>query len=276
MEHPRNPADRNHGLSIRRLSLLALLLAQLCWLSACSSAWVRWEERERSYTVKPGDTLYQIAFRHQLDYRDIAWWNGIGRDGVIYPGQTLSLLPPLPGQLRTTGAAPQPVASAPKPQPSRRAPVTAATPVPATTTPSTVPRQAPRQPVRSPPQDASPRRWAWPVKGPVLARYNPAQARQGIDIGGALGSPIRAAAAGKVVYAGNALKGYGQLIIIKHDEEYLTAYGHNQQLMVKEGDQVKSGQTIASMGLGPQNRPLLHFEIRRQGKPTNPEKLLPS
>lgn len=233
-------------------------------LSACSSHWLRWEDQQIRYTVQPGDTLYSIAFRHQLDYRDIAWWNGIGRAYTVHTGQVLRLDPPLPGELRTP------------PRPPVHAPHQPSTPVdrPPSTQRRPAATPAPGRPVVAAPA-AGPRRWQWPVKGPVLATYNPAQGRKGLDIGGEQGSPIRAAGPGKVVYAGSALKGYGLLLIIKHDDEYLSAYGHNAKLLVREGDEVKSGDVIARMGLGPQNRPLLHFEIRRLGKPVDPRPLLP-
>lgn len=239
--------------------LFALSLS-LILLPACSGNWVRWEERQLSYTVQAGDSLHQIAFKHQLDYRDLAWWNGIGRSDRIYPGQILRLDPPLPGELRTPQI----------PQQSQTSGRTrAATPPRATAAPVRRAERPPRAPV------AGPRRWQWPAKGTILARFDPAKGRKGLDIGGAPGDPILAAADGKVVYAGNALKGYGQLVIIKHGDDYLTAYGHNDKLLVAEGDAVKAGKTIATMGLGPQNKPLLHFEIRRLGKPVNPEPLLP-
>ena len=239
------------------IGFVALSLS-LITLSACSGNWVRWEERELSYTVKAGDSLHQIAFKHQLDHRDLAWWNGIGRNDRIYPGQILRLDPPLPGELRTPQV-PQQVSSTPS-----RAPIKPR----ATKAPQREPR-----PARKP--EAGPKRWRWPAQGSILAKFNPAKGRKGLDIGGKPGDPISAAADGKVVYAGNALKGYGQLVIIKHGEDYLTAYGHNDKLLVAEGDVVKAGKTIATMGLGPQSKPLLHFEIRRMGKPVNPEPLLP-
>lgn len=253
MDHARPAAAGDYRIPV----LVALTLALL---TACSSNWVRWEDRQVTHTVKSGDTLHQIAFRHQLDYRDLAWWNGIGRSDKLYPGQVLRLDPPLPGELRDppkrvyqpgTGKEQRP-----KPSQTRK------------------PVRQTQQPSRSH-EPVVPRRWQWPAKGPILETYNIAQGRKGLDIGGRIGDSIQAAADGKVVYAGNALKGYGQLIIIKHNEDYLTAYGHNEKLLVREGDQVKLGQPIATMGSGPQNRALLHFEIRRLGKPVNPMPLLP-
>lgn len=256
MEYPRPIATRPVGLPLL-LALATLLLA------ACSSNWVRWEEQNVRYEVRPGDTLYQIAFKQQLDYRDIAWWNGIGRDDKLYTGQILRLDPPLPGELRSPDLSRTTGTVRTDPAPGRNNSV-------ATSGPRSTPKPRPaRKPV------AGPSRWSWPVKGEILAHYDPAKGRKGLDIGGKLGDMITAAAAGNVVYAGGALKGYGQLIIIKHGDDYLTAYGHNNKLLVREGDQVKAGAAIATMGLGPQNRPLLHFEIRRLGKPVNPEPLLP-
>lgn len=254
---------RAAGCRLVGLSLLVILL------NACSAAWLRWEERTDHYTVQSGDTLYQIAFKHQLDYREIAWWNGIGRDYVIQPGQVLVLVPPLPGELRgpprapTSGAA---VARRPAPPAEPDAPRSRmSSPAPASEVDSGPPTGV----------DGGPRRWQWPTRGDVLAGFDPARGRKGIDIGGRENQPIHAAGAGKVVYAGGALKGYGQLLIIKHGEEYLSAYGHNARLLVREGQTVTAGQQIANMGLGPENRPLLHFEIRRFGKPSNPLALLP-
>ncbi len=263
MEYPGRAAGRLFRLSLR-LGLLTLLAGTL----SCSTAWLRWEDQTRTYTVRPGDTLYQIAFKHQLDYRDIAWWNGIGRHDVIHPGQELRLTAPLPGVLRPPPEVPAGQAarrpSADKPSAAR----------PADTAAVKAPSDRPTRPAPATPSGKT-TAWQWPVRGSILAQFDPNRGRKGIDIGGAEGVPIKAAAAGKVVYAGGALKGYGELVIIKHDEEFLSAYGHNQRLLVKEGAMVKAGEPIAQMGLGPQNRPLLHFEIRRLGKPVNPEQLLP-
>ncbi len=232
----------------------------LILLGACSGNWVRWEERQLTYTVKSGDSLHQIAFKHQLDIRDLSWWNGIGRSDKIYPGQQLRLDPPLPGELRTPDVPQQSQTSGRTRAPSR----------PRATAAPQRSAQRPRTAVV-----AAPSRWQWPARGPLLAGFNLAKGRKGLDIGGELGDPVVAAAKGKVVYAGGALKGYGELVIIKHGEDYLTAYGHNAKLLVGEGDQVTAGSKIATMGLGPQNKPLLHFEIRRLGKPIDPAPLLP-
>ncbi|MDR3418969.1 MAG: peptidoglycan DD-metalloendopeptidase family protein [Nevskia sp.] len=219
------------------------------------------------YRVQRGDTLYSIAFRHQLDYHDIANWNGIGRDYAIYPGQILHLHP-AGGDSRL-----QPVASA------RPAPVPAASVPEAPTTAVAVaaPRPAP-QAGADPPDLPGPGfdsgRWEWPTRGKV-ARGFEADSSKGLDIAGDYGQIVVAAAGGKVVYSGSALKGYGELVIIKHDEQYLSAYGYNRRRLVEEGQQVVAGEPIAELGMGPEQKPLLHFEIRDKGRPVDPLPLLP-
>jgi len=202
-----------------------------------------------SYTVKRGDTLYSIAFRHKVDYKDLARWNGIGRDYVIYPGQTLRLSPPGKGSSRT--ASPTPKSS------SRPTPPKAPTP---------------RQPVIP---SGPPVQWQWPVAAGTATLTSRPNGGQGLMIVGKLGDDVRAAGPGRVVYTGSGLLGYGQLIIIKHNETYLSAYGHLQSVLIQEGDAVSAGQRIATMGNGPQGSPQLYFEIRINGTPGNPLALLP-
>lgn len=211
-----------------------------------------------SHVVEKGDTLYSIAFRNNLDRRELAQWNGIGDDGRIVSGQVLRLTPP-PG-----GAEPKVVIqqSAPPAVQSGAAPAPAATAAP--------PRTAAAVAYPSGYQ------WQWPTLGKVLRGYAPAQGFKGVDFTGNLGQPVFAAAPGRVVYSGNALKGYGELIIIKHDETYLSAYGYNRRRHVAEGDVVTGGQPIGELGMGPENKPLLHFEIRERGKPINPLRHLPA
>src|SRR5699024_697521 len=116
--------------------------------------------------------------------------------------------------------------------------------------------------------------WLWPVRGPLLKVSTPGMDPKGLNIGGRVGEPVRATASGYVVYGGSGLKGYGLLLIVKHNEHYLSAYGHNSRLNVHEGDRVRAGEVIARMGLGPQRQPMLHFEIRRDGKPVDPVRIL--
>jgi lipoprotein NlpD len=208
------------------------------------------------HVVQRGDTLYQIAFRHRLDWRDLAAWNHLSDAGRIYPGQRIRLTPPAPG----TGRASTP-AGRPTPRPESG---------PSPSQPA--PREAPVRAVSGPPPN-----WSWPVDGPVEWRFGQSRRNPtGIGIGGRDGREIRAAADGEVVYSGSGLIGYGKLIILKHNESYLSAYGYNQALRVEEGERVRTGQVIALMGRGPADRPLLHFEIRLDGKPVDPARFLPA
>lgn len=202
-----------------------------------------------THVVARGDTLYSIAFRNNLDYRELADWNGIGRDYTIRPGQRLRLTPPGGGAI-----APPPARAAGSPSPAAAGkPRAAAEPIPIVS------------------GSAS---WEWPTRG-KLARSFAASGNKGIDIAGEAGQLIVAARGGKVVYSGAALKGYGELVIIKHDEQFLSAYGYNRRRLVEEGETVGPGQPIAELGSGPENRPLLHFEIRDRGRPLDPTALLP-
>jgi lipoprotein NlpD len=211
----------------------------------------------RVHVVRAGETLYKIAWQHRVDQRDLARWNGIRDPDVIRVGQRLRLTPP--GSARGSTAAPTP---APANRDARRA-----APAPA---PRSTPAPVPPAPVLPPPA------WAWPVDGPVVTRFgSDTGIAAGVGIGGRVGQPVQAAATGRVVYAGSGLVGYGQLVIIKHNETYLTAYGYNSRLLVAQGQEVARGQTIASMGTGPERQPRLHFEIRRNGVPVDPLQFFP-
>ncbi|MGH8397085.1 MAG: peptidoglycan DD-metalloendopeptidase family protein [Gammaproteobacteria bacterium] len=200
------------------------------------------------YVVRPGDTLYSIAWRYGLDYHDVAAWNGIGSDYLIKPGQTLDL------------AASRRFIAHPASKPISPSRAASTSPVPASDyTPS-----------------VGALRWVWPAKGAVVRLFHAADPlSKGIDITGVQGQDIYAAAPGKVVYTGSAIIGYGKLIIIKNSEQFLSAYADNDEFLVKEGDIVKAGERIASMGLNRDGHPLLHFEIRYNGKPVNPLSYLP-
>ncbi len=212
-----------------------------------------------SYRVRRGDTLYSIAWRNGLDYRRLARWNDIPHPYTIYPGQRLALRPQ-PGASASRRGTPA-TASSPQPRPA------ASTPAPGADRPE------PGQDGGS--ASASPS-WQWPVEGPVLRGFEAdGTGKRGISIGGREGQPVRAAAQGRVVYSGDGLRGYGNLVIVKHSERYLTAYGYNQELLVREGERVSGGQRIARMGLGPGRRALLHFELRRDGEPVDPRRFLP-
>ncbi len=228
------------------------------------------------YMVRKSDTVYSIAFRNNLDYRQLAEWNNIGSDYLIRPGQVLSLSRPkrqthvagdvtaLPLKERASTARPMALPD----QSTGPVPVDGTSPPPA--------RQvALPEPVVTSVSGGS-YGWQWPTQGVVVRGFNPAAGAKGLDFRGTLGQKVVAAAPGKVVYSGSALRGYGELVIIKHDDLRLSAYGYNRTRLVNEGDMVKGGQVIAELGLGPQNQPILHFEIRERGKPVDPVPYLPA
>jgi lipoprotein NlpD len=231
------------------------------------------------YTVKPGDTMTRIGLETGQSWRDIARWNNLEKSTTIEPGQVLRVVPPGPDP---TAVAPKPVTTTrvePRPldlKPAITAPAaTAAAPAapPAAIAPPPA-APAPAAPVAATPRDDDEPTWIWPASGAVMAAYDEAR-NKGVSIGGKAGDAVVAAADGRVVYAGSGLRGYGNLVILKHNATYLTAYAHNQNLLVKEDQQVKRGQKIAEMGATDAERVQLHFEIRRLGKPVDPVKLLP-
>ena len=201
--------------------------------------------------VQRGDTLYRIAVNNRISPLDLAIWNGIAPPYTIYPGQRLRLYP-------SSGSMRAPVASSP----SRRPPVNN------TSRPASPPAlSAPA---------SSPIAWRWPADGELIGRYVSGEAtRQGIDIAGNSGQAVRAAGDGVIVYSGSGLVGYGELIIVKHNDAWLSAYGHNRARLVNEGQLVKAGQQIAEMGRSGAARDMLHFEIRFNGKPVDPLQYLP-
>ncbi len=205
------------------------------------------------HVVRKGETLYSIAWQYGLDYRTMAARNGIRPPYTIYPGQRLKVK-----AIRQASKSAKSVTKPPAAKGSRAG------------TGKTTARQAPARtaPVRL--------HWQWPVRGKVIRRFEAGDPRrQGIDIAARAGTPVRAAAAGKVVYSGNGLRGYGNLVIIKHNDIWFSAYAHNRRIRVRENDEVKAGQTIADMGSTGTNRVELHFEIRRNGKPVDPLRYLP-
>jgi lipoprotein NlpD len=289
-----------------------------------------------SYRVMKGDTLYSIAFRNKVDFRDLAGWNGIASPYTIWPGQDLRLSPPghdnkpapshtaapvivaapLPGGAAPHGAPPaQPAQSAqpafqsvtdadvappavPAPATTTNTPVVVAgkpaesvVPVPVAVPPPGTPNAATPAPAPAPvenPSAATPIvtsgasrsaggiAWRWPADGTMLKKFSSADAIPGIEIGGKAGDPVRSAADGVVVYSGNGLVGYGELVIIKHSDSFLSAYGHNRKRLVKEGEKVKAGQTVAEMGSSGATRDELQFQIRRDGNPVDPLQYLPA
>lgn len=258
------------------------------------------EGRPASYRVRGGDTLYAIAWRYGLDYRQLAQWNNIGAPYTIYPRQELRLRPRPASERRVAvRAAPDPEPVKTRPAPVKSTPAASSKP-PAVTSSPTPAKPTPRKPEpkpaqKPPPKPANPAsssrpsnnsgssvsgrgavRFGWPADGPVLSSFAAGDpTRNGIDIAGSAGQRVNAAAAGQVVYSGTGLVGYGELIIVKHNDEWLSAYGHNRKRIVGEGDMVTAGQQIAELGDSGTNRAKLHFEIRRNGKPVDPQRYLP-
>lgn len=226
---------------------------------------------EAHYEVREGDTLYSIAFRHGVDYQELARWNGIHPPYAIYPGQKLRVRP---------GG--EHVAATRLESPDRGSRAHKERTTDAGAMPDEAPeRSGPEEPQSDGPADASTDgtepAWMWPADGELVRDYDPEQnGHRGIRIRGNEGDRIRAAADGTVVYSGSGLIGYGNLIIIKHDGDFLSAYGHNRELRVEEGESIEQGAHIADMGRAGNDGSLLHFEIREQGRPVNPVDVLPA
>jgi lipoprotein NlpD len=213
-------------------------------MTACTPSLVNYEGDV--HVVAPGETLYTIAWTHGVDYRSLAVWNGLADPDLIYVGQRLRIRPPAaaPAEPRAVRAADTRTRRVSPPRSERPLP---------------------------PPVTLPPPAWQWPTEGEVVTTFgSPDGIDSGIGIAGRIGQPVVASASGRVVYAGTGLIGYGQLVIIEHNETYLSAYGHTEHVLVKQGDEVERGQPIADMGLGPQRQPRLHFEIRRNGVPVDP------
>nr|WP_277627063.1 peptidoglycan DD-metalloendopeptidase family protein [Pseudomonas mosselii] len=268
------------------LKLLVIALAMGTLLAGCSSTssnGARVVDRNNTapkrptvtsgqYIVKPGDTLFSIAFRYGWDYKELAARNNIPAPYTIRPGQPIRFSSGVGGSTTVVSSP----SSSSKTTVIRR-PV--ATTVPATgngksaTTASSTISQTVAQ---VPAAERAVGGWTWPANGVLIGKFaSNGSLNKGIDIAGDLGQPVFAASDGAVVYAGSGLRGYGELIIIKHSDTYVSAYGHNRRLLVREGQQVKAGQTIAEMGSTGTDRVKLHFEIRRQGKPVDPLQFLP-
>jgi len=213
------------------------------------------------YTVKPGDTLLRISLEHGQSLHDVVRWNQLENPNRIEVGQVLRVVPPINSEVVTKPVARPQVVAAPASAPQAAA---SEPPAPAASAPANKPALAE--------DDIN---WIWPANGTILAGFDDVK-NKGVDIGGKAGEPVLAAADGRVVYVGAGLRGYGNLIILKHNNVYLTAYAHNQTLLVKEDQSVLKGQKIAEMGSSDADRVKLHFEVRRQGKPVDPTKYLPA
>ena len=285
------------------------------------------ESRTPTYTVKRGDTLYQIALDHGLDYKELAAWNSLDNPNKILVGQVLRVAAPGDSSAAGTGATTTPLKATPAVTEAKSGagPGAAATAGAAVAPPAALPatrnadnyksspkavkepysEQAMRDVARAAqappevvamaapagaarpeaPKAANPAAesededrldWVWPAKGKVVTGFSETANLKGIDIAGAAGEPVIASAAGKVVYVGNGLRGYGKLVIVKHNKTWLSAYAHNREILVKEGQQVTKGQKIAEMGNTDADQVKLHFEIRRLGKPVDPARYLPA
>jgi len=244
-----------------RLTVLAIVLLVVFQLAGCATPtdYRSWERGQPVYYVKGGDTLYSIAVANDLDWRRLARWNGIANPRHLKIGQRLRLTPP-----SRTASTTRHSSTRTTPSSSGRGTVTTTA----------------RSSASHPKPVSSSVQWEWPLKGKVLHRFpegGPAQ--KGLILGARVDTPVRAAASGKVVYSGDGLPGYGNLVIVKHNAEWLSAYAYNKSLSVSEGEQVRQGQTIARVGPTDHRRPKegghLLFQIRRQGKPVDPERYLP-
>ena len=229
------------------------------------------------YTVRQGDTIMRIATEVNQPWRDIARWNNLDNPNLIEVGQVLRVVPPAGTTVASAPAlteGPRPAAGTPAPAP---APAKPAVPVATQTTPGVTPAPAPAPASPPPPPSAGADDvdFIWPASGALIAGFDEAK-NKGLGIAGKAGDAVLAAADGRVVYAGAGLRGYGNLIILKHNNTFLTAYAHNQSLLVKEDQAVRRGQKIAEMGNTDADRVKLHFEIRRQGKPVDPSRYLPA
>ncbi|SEE26011.1 peptidoglycan DD-metalloendopeptidase family protein [Pseudomonas kilonensis] len=274
-------AQRMGITSFQRLVTGLVLSTLLVGCSSTPSGNVRVVDRNNSatpqrptvttgqYAVRRGDTLFSIAFRYGWDYKALAARNNIPAPYTIHPGQTIRF----DGR---SGSTPTAVVT----QSGSTASSSSKTTVirrPAGAGTAAVPSVASKSPpAPMPPAGPAPTGWGWPSNGVLIGKFSSnGSLNKGIDIAGDLGQPVLAASDGTVVYAGSGLRGYGELVIIKHSDTYVSAYGHNRRLLVREGQQVKVGQTIAEMGSTGTDRVKLHFEIRRQGKPVDPLQFLP-
>ncbi|WP_415902041.1 peptidoglycan DD-metalloendopeptidase family protein [Neptuniibacter sp. QD29_5] len=248
------------------------------------------QPQPNQYQVRKGDTLYSIAFRYGMDYRELAKRNSISSNYNIYPGQKLSLKP-VPKSTVSESIVRDASIVAPKPtivsshqkttnKPQNTTPKVKVAAKPIVTAKAepqkVVAKPVPKAKSKPPKVTAGPIKWGWPASGKIVSTFKTKGAvNKGINIASAYGAKVTAAAKGRVVYAGSGLLGYGNLVIVDHNQQFLSAYAHNSRVLVKENDMVDKGQKIAEMGNSGTDRVMLHFEIRRDGKPVNPLRYLP-
>lgn len=248
-----------------------LLLAAWLALSGCAANGLTGDTfRPAVYVVRPGDTLYSIAWRYGLDHQELARWNALDSPDRLSVGQRLRLSP------RAQAARAEGGGESPEQRSSRgeREAATRAEPESEGEASSDAPE---RVAAGEQPSGDEPNAWRWPAEGALLGEFGgDGVAGRGIELGGEMGTGVRAAADGEVVYSGEGLQAYGQLVIIRHGGSFLSAYAHNNRLHVEEGQQVQAGQQIAGMGRTNDGEVLLHFEIRRQGTPVDPLDFLPA
>ena len=262
-------------------------LILICILAACSSRQINAPVGDRSerplrnpdtHRVRQGDTLFSVAFLYGYTLDELAAWNRLHAPYNIYKGQQLRLTAP---SKSTTGKTVSRVSKPKKPPPKSSRPKTRHPKKVITKAPSRAPQSGvsttkASSSRRSPALSDAAVNWSWPASGRVIRGYNSkSTGKKGVDIAGKSGESVRAAAAGKVVYSGSGLSGYGRLIIIKHNKDFLSAYAHNRKLIAREGQWVEKGAVIAQMGSSGTDRTQLHFEIRKKGRPVDPRRYLP-
>ncbi len=238
-----------------RKSVLRMVIGSVCAiliLAGCS----HYPKAPEKYTVRSGDTLSGIARQYGLTVKEIKDWNALRSAHKILVGQVLHLRPGK--KISSSSGKSRSIARKTTPKKSTGRSVARHTPSPTLSS-------------------GSKKHWSWPIQGKLAHRYNPnIPGRKGIKINGYFGQPVKAASSGKVIYRGTGLPGYGRLLIVKHNNGTLSAYGYLGRILVREGQTVKKGQSIAELGMSTDNRSVLHFEIRRNGKPVNPMLYLPS
>ena len=252
---------------------LSLVIA-FALLAGCAGSRVS-ETAGRTHVVRPGETLFGIAWSYGLDHRELARWNGLDNPDLIYVGQRIRLSPAGASAPRTAVAASGSGGTRTAQASAASAPSSSSASSSRATVPAVAAASRPAAATTAPtgPMPA----WRWPTEGRIVSRFGGNSGiATGIGIAGREGQAIEAVADGQVVYAGSGLISYGQLVIIRHNDTFLSAYGYNARLLVSQGQRVSRGQKIAEMGLGPERQPRLHFEIRRGGQPIDPLLYLPS